>query len=93
VSAKYRKAPSGEWLGYPTLSLDDIEHETFKIAKHFAQFVVQNRKGRVYLLMDNDFYQKFLRAVKEKFGDISASNVDKAALEALKAWVKEAESK
>jgi len=93
VSAKYRKAPSGEWLGYPTLSLDDIEHETFKIAKHLTQSLVQNRKGRVYLLMDNDFYRKFLGAVMKKFGDISASNVEKAALEAVKAWVKEAESK
>jgi len=93
VSTKYRKAPSGEWLGYPTLSSDDIEHETFKLAKHFAQSLVQNRKGRVYLLMDNDFYQKFLGAVKKKFGDISASNVEKAALEALKAWVEEAEAK
>jgi len=93
VSTKYRKAPSGEWLGYPTLSPDDIEHETFKLAKHFAQSLVQNRKGRINLLMDNDFYQKFLRAVKKKFGDISASNVDKAALEAVKAWVEEAEAK
>ena len=93
MSAKYRKAPSGEWLGYPTLRLDDIEHETFKLAKHFAQSLVQNRKGRVNLLMDNNFYQKFLRVVKKKFGDISASNVEKAALEAVKAWVKEAESK
>jgi len=93
VSAKYRKAPSGEWLGYPTLSQDDIEHETLKIAKHFAQSLVQNRKGRVYLLMDNDFYQKFLGAVKKKFGDISASNVERAALEAVKAWIEEAGSK
>ena len=93
MSTKYRKAPSGEWLGYPTLSLDDIEHETFKLAKHFTQSLVQNRKGRVYLLMDNDFYQKFLGAVKKKFGNISASNVEKAALEAVKAWVEEAESK
>jgi hypothetical protein len=93
VSTKYRKAPSGEWLGYPTLSPDDIEHETFRIAKHFAQSLVQNRKGRVYLLVDNDFYQKFLGAVKKKFGDISASNVEKAALEAVKAWVEEVESK
>jgi len=93
VSAKYRKAPSGEWLGYPTLSLDDIEHETFKLAKYLAQSLVQNRKGRVYLLMDNDFYQRFLGAVKKKFGSISVSNVEKAALEAVKVWVEEAESK
>jgi len=93
MSAKVRKAPSGEWLGYPTLSLEDIEHESFKIAKHLAQSLVQNRKGRVYLLMDNDFYQKFLDAVRKKFGDISASNVEKAALEAVKTWIEGVESK
>ena len=93
MSAKYRKAPSGEWLAYPTLRLEDIEHETFKVSKHFAQSLVQNRKGRVYLIMDNDFYQKFLGAVRMKFGNISASNVEKAALEAVKAWIGEVKSK
>ncbi len=93
MSAKVRKAPSGEWLGFPTLSLEDIEHESFKIAKYFAQSLVQNRKGRVYLMLDNDLYQKFLDAVTKKFGDISASNVEKAALVALKSWIERVESK
>ncbi len=93
MSAKVRKAPSGEWLGYPTLSLKDIEHESFQIFKHLAQSLAQNRKGRVYLLMDNDFYQKFLGAVRKKFGDISASNVEKAATEAVKTWIEGVESK
>jgi len=93
MSAKVRKAPSGEWLGYPRLSLEDIEHESFKIAKQFAQSLVQNRKGRVYLIMDTDFYQRFLDAVRKKFRDISASNVEKAALEAVKTWIERVESK
>ena len=93
MPAKVRKAPSGEWLGYPTLSLEDIEHESFKIAKQFAQSLVQNRKGRVYLLMDNDFYKKFLEAVRKKFGDTSVSNVEKAAMEAVKTWIEGVESK
>jgi len=87
VAEKYRRAPSGEWLGYPVLSLEDIEHESFKFTKYIAQSLVENRKGRVYLLMDHDFYQRFLDAVRKKFGDISASNVEKAALEAVRAWV------
>jgi len=87
VAEKYRRAPSGEWLGYPVLSLEDIEHESFKFTKYVAQSLVENRKGRVYLLMDHDFYQRFLDAVRKKFGDISASNVEKAALEAVRAWV------
>ena len=87
MAEKYRRAPSGEWLGYPVLSLEDIEHESFKFTKYVAQSLVENRKGRVYLLMDHDFYQRFLDAVRKKFGNISASNVEKAALEAVRAWV------
>lgn len=87
MARKYRRAPSGQWLGYPVLSLEDIEHESFKFTKYVAQSLVENRKGRVYLLMDHDFYQRFLDAVRKKFGDISASNVEKAALEAVRAWV------
>jgi hypothetical protein len=91
MSAKIRKTPSGEWLGYPRLGFEDIEHESFKIARQFAESMVRNRKGRVYLLMDNDLYQKFLSTVRRRFGDISASNVEKAASKALKAWIKERE--
>jgi len=47
----------------------------------------------VYLIMEHDFYQKFLDAVKKKFGNISAANVNNAALEAVKNWVEEAASK
>lgn len=93
MAEKYRRAPSGEWLGYPVLSLEDIEHESFKFTKYVSQSLVENRKGRVYLRMDQDFYQSFIDAVRKKFGNISASNVEKAALEAVKAWVeKEAQS-
>ena len=93
MSVKARKVPSGEWLGYPTLSLEDIEHESFKVAKQFAEFLVNNRKGRVHLLLDKDLYQRFLVAVRQKFGDISASNVEKAALDAVKTWIEKVESK
>lgn len=92
MSAKYRRAPSGEWLGYPVLSPEDIEYESFKFTKYIAHSLVNNRKGRVYLLMDHEFFQKFLDAVKKKFGSISASNVEKATLEAVKAWVEGVQS-
>jgi len=93
MSANVRKAPSGEWLGYPTLGLEDIEHESFKVAKHFAEFLVKNRRGRVYLVMDNALYQRFLAVVRKKFGDISASNVEKAALDAVRTWIEEVASR
>jgi hypothetical protein len=89
---KYRRQPSGEWLGFPDLKLDDIEHESFKFTHYVSQALVDNRKGRVYLLMEPDFYSRFLQAVRKKFGNISHVSVDKATLEAVKAWVEGVEA-
>jgi hypothetical protein len=92
VRPKYRKQPSGEWLGFPELKMEDIEHEAFRFTKYVAQSLVDNRKGRVYLLMEHDFYQRFLAAVRKRFGNISASSVEKAAFEAVKTWVEGVEA-
>ena len=89
---KYRKQPSGEWLGFPDFKLEDIEHESFKFTKFVSQALVDNRKGRVYVLMEQGFYNRYLQAVKKKFGNISHVNVDKAALEAIMAWVEGVEA-
>jgi len=92
ATPKYRRQPSGEWLGFPDLKLEDIEHESFKFAKYASQALVDDRKGRVYLLMDQGFYSRFLQAVRKKFGNISHANVDKAVLDAVKAWVEGVEA-
>ena len=92
TTPKYRKQPSGEWLGFPDLKLEDIEHESFKFTKNASQALVDDRKGRVYPLMEQGFYSRFLQAVKKKFGSISHVNVDKAVLEAIKAWVEGVEA-
>jgi hypothetical protein len=92
AAPKYRKQPAGEWLGFPDLKLDDMEHESFKFAKHVSQALVDNRKGRIYLLMEQDFYARLLQAVRKKLGNISYVNVDKAVLEAVKAWVEGVEA-
>jgi len=92
AAPKYRKQPSGEWLGFPELKLDDIEHESFKFTKYVSQALVDNRKGRVYLLMEHDLYNRFLQAVRKKFGNISHVNIEQAALEAVKAWVEGVET-
>jgi len=92
ATPKYRKQPSGEWLGFPDLKLEDIEHESFKFTKYVSQALVDNRKGRVYVLMEQGFYSRYLQAVKKKFGSISHVNVDKAALEAIMAWVEGVEA-
>lgn len=92
MSKKHRGAPSGEWLGYPVLSLEDIEHESFQFHKYMSRSLVENRMGRIYLPMEHDFYRRLLEAVRKEFGGISASNVERAALEALKVWVERVES-
>ncbi|MGQ9565128.1 MAG: hypothetical protein ACUVT5_01085 [Candidatus Bathyarchaeales archaeon] len=87
TAPKYRKAPDGEWLGYPELKIEDIPHESFQFTKYIAQSLVDNRKGRVHLLMEHEFYQQFLKAVHKKFGSINSSNVHNAVLDAVKAWI------
>jgi hypothetical protein len=88
---KYRKAPDGEWLGYPDLRIEDIQHESFQETKHIAQSLVDNRKGRTHLLMEHDSYQRFLKAVRKKYGNMSAFSVEKAVLDAVNAWTEGAE--
>jgi len=92
AAPKYRRQPAGEWLGFPELKLEDIEHESFKFTKYVSQALVDNRKGRVYLLMEHDLYNRFLQAVRKKFGSISHVNLEKATLEAVKAWVEGVET-
>ncbi len=88
--AKYRKAPSGGWIGYPELKMEDVEHESFKtVARLTAEAMIEDRKGRVVLHMDQETYMKFLDAVKKRFGNMRASSVEKAALDAVKAWMQE----
>ncbi|MFQ5892440.1 MAG: hypothetical protein ACE5HW_06570 [Candidatus Methanofastidiosia archaeon] len=85
--AKYRKAPRSEWLAYPVLSLEDVEQEFFGHSRYLAKSLVENRKGRVHVIFDNEFYEKFLECVKERFGDISSKSVNKAVLDAIKIWM------
>jgi hypothetical protein len=92
LAPKYRKQPSGEWLGFPELKLEDVEHESFKFTKHVSQSMVDNRKGRVYLLMEHTLYNRFLQAVRKKFGNTSYVNVEKATLEAVATWIEGVES-
>ena len=92
TASKYRRQPSGQWLGFPELKLEDIEHESFKFTKYVSQALVEDRKGRVHLAMEHDLYNRFLQAVRKKFGSISHINVEKAALEAVKTWVEDVEA-
>lgn len=86
---RYKKAPNGQWPGYPNLRLSDIETLTIRQNKNVAESLVSNRKGRVVVLMDHELYQEFLMKVRGKKGDIRARHVNDAVVEAVKAWIKQ----
>lgn len=85
--AKFRKHPDGEWPGFPGLKIEDIDHEYFQLNKWTAISMVENLKARIVVKLDKDEIREFLAAVARKKGDPSSLNVEKAAREALKAWM------
>jgi len=85
---RYKKASDGQWPGYPNLRLSDIKTLTIRQNKYVAEALVNNRKGRVVVLMDQDLYQEFLVKVRERKGDLRARNVNEAIMEALQVWLK-----
>ncbi len=90
--AKFRKAPDGEWPGFPYLKPEDVSQEHLNPhMKHLVEAWVENRKGRVVVKMEGENYQRFLAAVRKKHGNIWAKSVNGAALMAIEAWVKSVE--
>ena len=85
---RYKKAPDGQWPGYPNLQRTDIESQTFHQSKYVANALVNNRKGRIILLMNQEMYLEFLKKVRERKGDIRERHVNDAVLEAVQAWMK-----
>lgn len=90
---RYKKAPNGQWPGYPHLKINEIETLTIQQNRYVAEALVDNRKGRIVLLMDQEFHEKFLTEVRERKGTISARNVNDAVIEAVKTWMKRTTSK
>ncbi len=86
---RYKKASDGQWPGYPYLRINDIETLTIRQNQYVAKAMVNNRKGRVVLLLDHELYNEFLTEVQERKGDMSAGHVNAAVLEAVKDWIKQ----
>jgi len=84
---RYRKHPSGEWPFYPRLKEGDIQHEYWTSKKMVHQAFINDRKGRIVLLMDGPRYDAFLDAVRKRKGNIWAGSVDAAVQEAIGEWV------
>ncbi|MHA2188466.1 MAG: hypothetical protein ACW99V_09540 [Candidatus Thorarchaeota archaeon] len=85
--AKFRKHPTGAWPFYPRLKDGDIEHEYWNTKKMIHQSFINDRKGRIVVLMDGEKYDAFLNKVKERKGNIWASSIDAAMVEALDEWM------
>ena len=85
--AKFRKHPTGAWPFYPRLKDGDIEHEYWNTKKMIHQSFINDRKGRIVVLMDGEKYDAFLDKVKERKGNMWASSIDAVMVEALDEWI------
>ncbi len=85
--AKFRKHPTGEWPFYPRLKEGDIEHEYWTSKKMYHQAFIDDRKGRIVVLMDGNRYDDFLAKVKEKKGNIWTVSIESAMQEAIDDWM------
>jgi len=85
--AKFRKHPTGQWPFYPRLKEGDIEHEYWNTKKMIHQSFINDRKGRIVVLMDGEEYDDFLEVIQERKGNIWASSVDSAVHEAISDWM------
>jgi hypothetical protein len=83
----YRKHPTGEWPFYPRLKDGDIQHEYWHTKKMIHQAFIDDRKGRVVVLMDGDKYDDFLDVIKTRRGNIWATTVDAVMHEAVDDWM------
>ncbi|MFX0168404.1 MAG: hypothetical protein ACFE89_03505 [Candidatus Hodarchaeota archaeon] len=89
MQKRFKKASDGQWPGYPNLRNQDIETLTIRQNPYVTEALVNNRKGRIVLLMDQEMYKDFLHTVRERTGDISARNVNQAVTEAVQRWMKQ----
>ena len=84
---KFRPHPTGAWPFYPTLKEGDIEHEYWTSKKMYHKSFIDDRKGRIVVLMENEKYEGFLEMVKARKGNYWASSVDSAMSEAVSDWM------
>nr|MDO8082930.1 hypothetical protein [Candidatus Freyarchaeota archaeon] len=87
-------APGSEFIAYPILKLDDIEYDFFrKESASLGESLVENKKGRIVVRWEYEFYKKFLEAVEKAYGNIGANNVEAAIRTAAESWIKKVSGK
>jgi hypothetical protein len=87
----YRPHPSGAWPFYPRLKEGDIQAEYWTTKKMIHQSFINDRMGRIVVLMEGDKYDAFLGKVKEKKGNFWATTVDAVMHEAVDDWMEKEE--
>ncbi len=85
--AKFRKHPTGEWPFYPTLDEESIEHEYWNSKKMYHTAFINDRKGRIVVLMDNDKYEEFLQKIKKRKGNFWTTTLETVMHEAINDWM------
>jgi hypothetical protein len=81
------KVADSEWMAYFDLKAKDIAHQYFQNEKYMVEAMVADRMGRVVLLLPQEDYQEFLSVVRNRFGNIYASSVNGALVEAVQEWM------
>jgi len=79
-----------EWLGKNRIYKEDIEEVQPNLAAHFpmlTQYYVDNQKMRIVLTLDYEQGDRFKKAIVQTFGSFKATNVRRAATEAIDAWI------
>ncbi len=83
----FRKHPTGEWPFYPRLKEGDIQHEYWNTKKMIHQSFINDRKGRIVVLMDGDKYDAFIDKIRTRKGNFWATTVDAVMHEAVDDWM------
>jgi hypothetical protein len=89
--AKYRDHPTGEWPFYPTLEEGDIEHEYWTTKKMIHQAFINDRKGRIVVLMHYPKYKAFLDEIKKRKGNMWSVTIEEVMQEAIDLWMEQEE--
>lgn len=93
--AKYKGyAPGSEFIAYPTLEMEDIEYDFYsKESAGLGESLVENKRGRIVIRWEFEFYKKFLEAVEKVYGNMGANNVETAVRTATEDWIKKVSGK
>jgi hypothetical protein len=79
-----------EWLGKNRILREDIEGVLPSFVRHFpmlTKYYVDSQKLRIVLPLDYDEGDRFKKAVIDTFGSFNATNVRRAASDAISAWI------